>query len=290
MESDQVDRGLLRLRKSQYVSEKDVYLFQTETYSPSSVYRATGPSNAAAFGEVERTKEHNPFRRGESSVGEPPHLSWSIISPVYAVSRPAVPSLMADNVAVDSLVGDTETLLNNARGADICFVVEGKTVHAHRRIVSARSDYFRKLVESEPDTPTTLEIPIPDLTHAVFLGVMEYLYTKHANLGTGEHAVEVLKAAHAFEMDGLKALCAVTVKQAVNVGNVVMVCKLAQAMRMETLKQFCFSFMIQNLATVFASPGFVKLVRDDDGLMKEILLFVDSIGRRPSLARKRGLT
>lgn len=189
----------------------------------------------------------------------------------------------ASEVPVDNpcaTCSSTGMLLDNPRFSDVRFVVGGQTVHAHRAILYSRSEYFRKMFESQMRESTAMEIPIPGVAHAVFLAVMEYLYTKHVNLRGGQHAVDVLKAADMFHLDGLRALCVVKVEQAINVDNVTIVCELADSVNTETLKQFCFNFIIQNFKSVIATTSFHNLMRDDPGgLGKEILeAFADSNG------------
>lgn len=198
----------------------------------------------------------------------------------------------ASEVPVDNpctTCSSTGMLLDNARFSDVRFIVEGQTVHAHRAILYSRSEYFRKMFESQMRESTAAEIPIPGVTHAVFLAVMEYLYTKHVNLSNGQHAVDVLKAADMFHLDGLRALCVVKVEQAINVDNVCIVCELADSVNTETLKQFCFNFIIQNFKSVIATTSFQNMMRDDPGgLGKEVLeAFADSNGSYYSMTHKR---
>ena len=44
-----------------------------------------------------------------------------------------------------SLAGDLEPMVNNEQFSDVAFLVEGRTVHAHKFILFARCEYFRRM-------------------------------------------------------------------------------------------------------------------------------------------------
>lgn len=169
----------------------------------------------------------------------------------------------------------TGRLLNNELFSDVHFLVEGQTVYAHRAILYSRSDYFRTMFDAQMRESSALKIPIPDVSHDVFLAVMEYLYTRKANVRSGQHAVELLKAADMFRLDGLRSYCVIKVEQAITVDNVCDIVYIADTHNTESLKQFCVNFIIQNFKAVIYSESWLSLMGEDAaGLGREILTAV----------------
>ncbi len=166
----------------------------------------------------------------------------------------------------------TAHLLNNEQFSDVHFIVEDKKVFAHRAILYSRSDHFRIMFDSQMRESEALCIPIQNVSYNVFLSVLEYLYTRKVNVHSGQHAVELLKAADMFRIDELRAYCVSKVEQAITVDNVCDICYIADTHNTESLKQFCMRFIINNFKRVINSDSFLQLMREDcAGLGKEIL-------------------
>ena len=49
----------------------------------------------------------------------------------------------------NTLCGDLQRLLNDPIFSDVCFLVEGKTVHAHKAILATRCEYFQAMFNSK---------------------------------------------------------------------------------------------------------------------------------------------
>lgn len=47
--------------------------------------------------------------------------------------------------SMSDLANDFETIVNDSQFSDVEFLIENKTVHAHKAIICARSDYFRAM-------------------------------------------------------------------------------------------------------------------------------------------------
>eukprot|EP00171_Calliarthron_tuberculosum_P009693 IDg9693t1 len=172
----------------------------------------------------------------------------------------------------------TGRLLNNELFSDVRFIVEGQTVYGHRAILYSRSDYFRTMFDAQMRESSALSIPIPDVSHDVFLAVMEYLYMRKANVRNGQHAVELLKAADMFRLDGLRSYCVIKVEQAITVENVCDIAYIADTHNTESLKHFCVSFIIQNFKTVIYTDSWLHLMSEDAaGLGREILAAVAEV-------------
>lgn len=182
----------------------------------------------------------------------------------------------------------TGRLLNNKQFSDVHFIVQGQTVYAHRAILYSRSDYFRTMFDAQMRESSELMIPIPDVSHDVFLAVMEYLYTRKANVRKGQLAVELLKAADMFRLDGLRSYCVIKVEQAITVENVCDIVYIADTHNTESLKQFCLNFIVQNFKPVIFTDSWLHLMNEDAaGLGREILAAVADANPHVAASHKR---
>ena len=68
--------------------------------------------------------------------------------------------------AVLSLSGDLAPMVDNPQFSDVTFVVEGRSVHAHKFILFARSEYFRRMFTSGYREASESTITIPDVREA----------------------------------------------------------------------------------------------------------------------------
>ena len=103
--------------------------------------------------------------------------------------------LRAISVPPPSLINDLSRLINNPQMSDVTFLVEGEEIHANRSLLAVRSDYFnalffgssmRESIQAREDaaggvTPENRRpIEIKDVSHAVFMKVLEFLWSKIA--------------------------------------------------------------------------------------------------------------
>ena len=171
-----------------------------------------------------------------------------------------------------SLVMDLQKLINHEEFSDVTFLVEGKEIYANRSILAVRSEYFRVMLFSggmreslraaapaleegammDTDaggTPAAASPPIEiqDVSHSVFLKVLEYLYTdtvKDLPLETGIH---LLIASERFMLDRLKALCEDQIRRDVNVTNVIGILVASHQHNAAGLKDIALEFILQHL-------------------------------------------
>ena len=75
-----------------------------------------------------------------------------------------------------ALIGDLRKLIDNNEYSDVVFVVEDRPVYATRAHLAVRSEHFRAMLFGGMRESASKEIVIPDVSHAVFMLILEFLY------------------------------------------------------------------------------------------------------------------
>lgn len=153
------------------------------------------------------------------------------------------------SIPPSSLVDDLRKLVNNPTFADVTFLVEGQPVYATRTHLAARSEHFRALFYGgmRESTGTDEQITLHDVSHAVFLLLLEYIYTDQVGDIPSVLAVHLLIAAERFLLDRLKAH------------------------RADGLKEICMDFIITNEEKIKSTAAFKELIQEPT-LMYELLM------------------
>jgi len=166
--------------------------------------------------------------------------------------------------AVLSLSCDLELMVNNDQFADIRFAVDGRIVHAHKTILFARSEYFRRMLtggyrESADDT-----IEIQGVSHSVFVAVLTFLYTgKTPRRLSPQLAMDLLEVSNLYGIEPLKKICADQVARNLQVDNVASVLEAADSYGAAALRGACVDFIVLHLAEVVRTDAFKDLVRTE---------------------------
>jgi len=180
--------------------------------------------------------------------------------------------------AVLSLSGDLESMVDNAQFSDVEFVVDGRTVHAHKFILFARSEYFRRMFTSGYRESTDSTIAIPDVRHEVFLCVLAFLYTGKPREIDPNMAIEVLGVANLYAIDPLKRICADIVSRSICVNNVANILQAADAYQVLHLRSQCISFMVEHFAEVARTDSFKELISAEHRTL--VMLVLDEVAHR----------
>lgn len=177
------------------------------------------------------------------------------------------------SIPPSNLVDDLRKLINNPAFADVTFLVESQAVYATRAHLAARSEHFRALFYGgmRESSAADERIVLPDVSHPVFLLLLEYIYTDQVADISSELAVHLLIAAERFLLDRLKALCEDTIRKGISIENVVQIMMTAKAHRAEGLKDICMDFIITNEDKIKSTPQFKELIQEPS-LMYELLM------------------
>lgn len=174
-------------------------------------------------------------------------------------TAPAPPSLQGMSASLPSAL---RGLINNTQFSDVSFVVgeERQVIHAHRCILACRCPVFQKMFSHQLQTALSPQVPfvLADTTPAVFLAVIEFIYTNNVTL-TRRIALEVLTSAVEYGLDELRKLCVDYIGQSLSVE---MVCEALQAAvtyGQTDLRQRCLVFIERHPQEVVRTRSFREL-------------------------------
>jgi len=171
-----------------------------------------------------------------------------------------------------SLAGDLEPMVDSEHFSDVSFEVEGRTIHAHKFILFARCEYFRRMFTSGYKEASSPCIPIPDVSYDVFLCVLSFLYTGKPRDITPETAIEVMSLANLYGIDPLKRICAEMVGRGLNIQNAAYILQAADTYQAVQLRATCLHFMVTNFAQVVRTAAFKELItREGSALVLQFL-------------------
>jgi len=180
---------------------------------------------------------------------------------------------LAAEVNVDipssSLICDLRSLLNEQKLSDVTFIVEGKPVHAHK-LLCVRCSYFRAMFEGQMREAQEKTVTINNVSHRVFLALLEYLYTDEVEISL-DIAMDLFVAADQFGVERLKRLCEKKILVSINIDSVATILQAANVHVADGLRQSCMDFVLRNFDAVSKTPAFEEMGRSNVELIFEIL-------------------
>ncbi len=174
-----------------------------------------------------------------------------------------------------SLVSHFRRLINDSETSDICFLVEGEKVYAHKAVLAVRSDYFRAMLFNghmrESSSSGDIPVEILDVSHSVFLQVLEFLYTDTLEGPVSlEDGINLMVASELFMLDRLKGICEDLIRSDITVENVISILVASHQHNAFGLKEIAMEHILQNLSEKPIQRGLTDLKTEPD-LLVEIL-------------------
>ena len=182
-----------------------------------------------------------------------------VVGPLYPLSRLEG----AQRVAINSTaLADFLGMLDDPSSSDVVFLAEGKPLHAHRCILTARCEAFRVMFNSQmrEGSQSRPEVPILETSYAAFQCVLQYIYGGAVQVPE-ELAVELLGLADRYLLEGLKQLCGFTLAKMVGVDTVARIIQAAERWDAPggQLKALCMQYILENYEAVVSHPVFEEL-------------------------------
>uniref|UniRef100_K3YL21 BTB domain-containing protein n=1 Tax=Setaria italica TaxID=4555 RepID=K3YL21_SETIT len=209
-------------------------------------------------------------KNGEPSVTEG-HIR--IVCGIMVVNDRSIP------VPPSDIVEHLCNMLDSTDGADVSFIVDSETFHAHRAVLAARSPVFRAELLGSMAEATAPSITLHDIAPATFKLMLRFMYTDTFPVDgelLGDCPTEMIRhllaAADRYALDRLKLMCAQKLWDNVSVNTVAATLACAEMYNCLELKIKCIDFfaMEKNFRKAVLTDGFVQLVQQFPFIIVEL--------------------
>lgn len=173
------------------------------------------------------------------------------------------------SIPQSTLVTDMRSFVNNELLSDVVFIVEGKTVHAHK-LMLVRCNYFRAMLTGSMMESQSSTIHLEDMSYKVFLSILEYLYTDGVRIEV-ENAMELFAAADLFGIPRLQGMCERKILQSIHPENAATIFHAADEHSAIMLRSKALNFILKHFEEVSKSEAFEEMARNNVLLVIEIL-------------------
>lgn len=168
-----------------------------------------------------------------------------------------------------TIISDFRCLVNNDTFSDITFIVEGRSVFAHK-LMLMRCSYFEALFLGQMREAHMDTIHIEQVQYDVFLLVLEYLYTDQIVISFS-NAMELFEAADLFCIHRLKTMCEKRMLEQITVDNAAGIFHAADVHSATALRQKAKKYILSHWDDVSKSSCFEEMGRSNIELVFELL-------------------
>lgn len=153
-----------------------------------------------------------------------------------------------------------EKLLNDEKFSDIKFIVDGRTINAHKNILSVQSAYFLAMFENDMKENQENSVRITDVSYEVMQEILRFIYCgKVNNMETLK--LDLFVAADKYMIEGLKILCEEALILDLNIENVVDTLIIADQYDIKDLKTAALNYFTIHKREITTSDEFEKVVK-----------------------------
>lgn len=168
-----------------------------------------------------------------------------------------------------TIISDCRSMVNNETFSDVTFIVEDRSVYAHK-LMLMRCSYFEALFLGQMREARMNLVRIEQVRYDIFLSILEYLYTDQLAIGFG-NAMELFEAADLFGIHRLKTMCEKRMLEQITVENAAMIFHAADMHSATALRQKTKSYILSHFAEVSKSTSFEEMGRSNIELVFELL-------------------
>jgi len=144
--------------------------------------------------------------------------------------------VLSPNYHQKELAQDFSSLFNSRHQSDVTVKCGDKLFDCHQIILASRSQFFKKMFESNMYEKFTGSVEIKEIDHKVFEDVLKYIYSGEApNIDV--HTEELLAATDQYQLEKLKELCEVKLCSKLDVSNCIDLLLLGDLHHASTLSQ-----------------------------------------------------
>ena len=146
----------------------------------------------------------------------------------------------------------------NQKFTDFKLRAGGKTVHCHRSVIAAKSEYFRSICDSG-STEAALDYSVTKEEDSYILDcVIRYLYLGQTDI-TKQNVMSLVLAADFIRHNELKRQCEDYMISQVNVQNLMTYHRLSEKAHLPELNKACQQFSLENFSQVVSTEWYLSL-------------------------------
>ncbi|XP_055928599.1 TD and POZ domain-containing protein 3-like [Argiope bruennichi] len=177
---------------------------------------------------------------------------------------------------LSALSNDLDYLYVSKVFADVVLLCEGDEFVAHKYILAARSDYFRRILCSGIGMNNNA-IEISDIKRSVLEAVLYFIYTGKLRDMTFDFALDILSTTKKFFISFFHERLIDYIRKTLTVDNVTDALKICENIHQSELKQVCMRFVNTHYSDVVNSSKWQALLQSNPGIAGEVLLTVASL-------------
>jgi hypothetical protein len=179
-------------------------------------------------------------------------------------------SLPQEPIPPSSFASDMLSYLNNKEHADIIFTLSDESqVHAHKIVLTSRSDYFRTIFESNFRESDQTHISMKDIDRSTFLELLRFMYTNDVS-DIGDQVVDILIASGRFLLDDLKKKIERQLEDQLDMENTVQLLILSESAHTPKLRKASINNLVDHLLDLKDSPTLKDLGKNSPNTIKHI--------------------
>lgn len=146
----------------------------------------------------------------------------------------------------------------DAETADVCFLIGETKIPAHKNLLAAASDVFKRMFYGP--LRETDNVRIDGVNGTAFKEFLQFFYIENVKL-TIENIADVMDLGHKYNVTKCSELCVEFLKDTLTDDNICTGLSLAMIYDLNELKDFCKKRIIANTSAVIRSAGFLECDR-----------------------------
>jgi hypothetical protein len=161
------------------------------------------------------------------------------------------------------------TLYDNKDFSDVILAVGESKIHAHKLVLSARSEYFAAMFRSDFKESKDAEIKIED-DEELFKQIIEIFYTNDVSTVDFEVALELIVLARKYLVEELVKSCEEIIIKNMTVENCFEILSVADSIQSKPFKDRAIGYISANIKAVMKTAGWNTLKADKPNLAIEV--------------------
>ncbi|XP_055931357.1 BTB/POZ domain-containing protein 9-like [Argiope bruennichi] len=166
-----------------------------------------------------------------------------------------------------SYAGAGEHLFLSEELSDVTILVQSSSQSqwrypAHRLVLSSQSSVFRRMLESNFSEKSTGSIIIADIKPKIIELLLGYMYRGRVSLQNWRDGLELLRAAHKYQVEPLVQFCSRFLENMISISNVCYFYNEACLYSLISLKEKCLKLILDAGFIVLRSKAFEILEKD----------------------------